>query len=210
MYDLKKMAAEFKKGDKVYVLREADDGEMGWSLDWHPDMDDMVGKSSTVQYIEGDGVVLEDDYNYPPFVLEKVTFNPFKKGDKVRCRGVKKWVDCDFTVMGVDDIYVYGMDHYEHHKNCTLIKPAKPQKKKWKLGCQEFDWKGNIFASKSVGVTRNQLKAIYEQVNSLFCPASWILNKSYILVFKDGYFWCEGHRLGDVDLLKEILEYKEN
>lgn len=206
MYDLKKMAAEFKEGDNVYVLREAKHKEWGWSNIWNKEMDHMVGQVGVVRGVSGDNVCIKN-YHYPPFVLEKIICaNPFKGGDIVEYKDSccqQQQGEVDLT----DALFVYLNHGRVRHQECTLI---KPKEKMWKLGCQEFEWGGNLFTSKVIGVTRNQLKAIYEQVNSLFCPASWILNKSYILVFKDGYFWCEGHRLGDVDLLKEILEYKGN
>lgn len=205
MYDLKKMAAEFKLGDNVYVLREAKHNEWGWSNTWNKEMDHMVGQVGVVKSVSGDNVQIKS-YHYPPFVLEKVTCgNPFKSGDIV------EYIDRYYKPQQAevdlkDDLFVYLKHARVRHQECTLI---KQKEKVWKLGCQEFEWEGNLFKSKSVNLTRNQLTAIYEQVNSVFCPASWKIVGREIF-FKSGTFWCEGHQLGDVDLLKEILECKEN
>lgn len=204
MYDLEKMASEFKPGDKVYVLRKADNREHGWSCNWHPDIDCMVRKTSKVSLIDGDSVILEDGYHYPPFVLEKITCeNPFKVGDKVRVRLPHKDFK-DLIVERVDDLFCFEGDRASRHKYCTLIK----SKKTWKLGCQTFSWDHDLFTSGTFNITRNQLKAIYDQLNSAFAPVAWEVG-GYDLTFMDRHFWCQGRDLGTQDTLREILEYKE-
>lgn len=71
-----------KVGDKVTVLREADDYEEGWGSVWVEEMDGMVGMNFKIQADRGeDGFELRQhkyDYHFPYFVLEKATKKPKK------------------------------------------------------------------------------------------------------------------------------------
>jgi hypothetical protein len=60
-------------GDKVKVIKTAKWLEQGWPLNWIPDeMDKNVGKVSYVKKVWDSGIGLQDNYQYPWFVLEKV------------------------------------------------------------------------------------------------------------------------------------------
>lgn len=205
MYDLKKMAAEFKPGDNVYVLRKAKHKEWGWSNIWNKEMDHMVGQVGVVKGVSCDSIHIKNFF-YPPFVLEKVTCgNPFKGGDIIEYKDrycKQQQAEVDLT----DDLFVYLKHIRVRHQECTLI---KQKEKVWKLGCQTFKWEGDLFTSGDFNITRNQLNAIYTQMNSAFIPLAWKVG-GYELLFMDSHFRCEGRDLGTYDTLKEILEYKEN
>lgn len=204
MYDLKKMAAEFNKGDKVYVLRAADHNEHGWNNQWTPEMNEMVGKIGIIEWVGQESVSLcGSNYSYPPFVLEKVTCeNPFQVGDEVRVRGAN-FDPYNIIVERVDDLFVFYGEKPRaiRHKYCTLVRTAK---KTWSLGCQTFHWEGDLFTSNKVSVSRNQLKAIYEQANSVCAPTSWRI-AGFPLILDEVGFGCDGQFLGTVDDLKAIL-----
>lgn len=64
-------------GDKVKVVRKANDNEMGWDNDWVEDMDGCVGKVLTI--IEDRGILgwrLDGGRCFPTFVLQKVDPSP--------------------------------------------------------------------------------------------------------------------------------------
>lgn len=62
-----------KVGDVVTVLRKAKKYECGWNTGWVDSMNWLVGKTAKVRGFDGDrGVVLEDGFCYPWFVLEVV------------------------------------------------------------------------------------------------------------------------------------------
>ncbi len=73
----------FKVGDKVKVLRKAENGENGWNNIWVPIMDKYIGKTCVVvdnKNENGFGLILQDDslrddirFSFPHFVLEKVS-----------------------------------------------------------------------------------------------------------------------------------------
>lgn len=64
-----------KKGDRVYIFRNARDHEAGWTNTWNPNMDLAVGKEGEViSRNHGSGGILIRvdgifDYFYPYFVL---------------------------------------------------------------------------------------------------------------------------------------------
>jgi len=71
-------------GDKVKVLRKAENNENGWSNNWLSEMNDNIGKIVNITDFEKFGVnVKESDYSYPYFVLEKVVdeYIPFDYND---------------------------------------------------------------------------------------------------------------------------------
>jgi hypothetical protein len=82
----------FQVGDKVKIVRKAQNHEKGWPAVWLEEMDNTVGKIGEI--IRGNyphfGPTVEIDgqqYFYPEFVLEPVetpSFTKFKIGDKVR------------------------------------------------------------------------------------------------------------------------------
>ena len=79
-YIILQEAFGIQKGDKVRVLRVADEHEMGWQNSWNPVMTKNVGKILSVIRISTCpeyGIVLDDKYAYPFFVLEIV-----KKGSE--------------------------------------------------------------------------------------------------------------------------------
>lgn len=66
-----------KVGDTVRVLRKAEDYENGWDNEWNNnEMDEAVGKTTTVERIDRNGIGLKNDrfkyLKYPFFVLEKL------------------------------------------------------------------------------------------------------------------------------------------
>jgi hypothetical protein len=68
--------SEFKFGDRVLVTRKAKNYENGWNNIWLEEMDNLVGKVSTVisfPLLENGGIRLENYYCYPEFVLVKVS-----------------------------------------------------------------------------------------------------------------------------------------
>ena len=83
-----------KVGDKVKILREAEDREKGWINSWVDDMYNRVGEVVTIQGADnGIGFSIEEDvYKYPYFILEKVVEPPkieFRHGDYGYYRGIK-------------------------------------------------------------------------------------------------------------------------
>ena len=71
---------DVKRGDKVWIVREADSYEDGWGCRWNPDMDKAVGNVGTVSDIlsrsRGCGIEVDvpdvGPFLYPYFVLKKV------------------------------------------------------------------------------------------------------------------------------------------
>ncbi len=91
------------KGDKVRIVRKADNNEGGWDNFWTPDMDEAVGKVGTVSCISTNwgALGIEVDvldvgpFSYPYFVLEKVKqkYVPFDLSkEEVRDFLKGKWV----------------------------------------------------------------------------------------------------------------------
>ncbi len=79
----------FKKGDKVEVVRVAQSNENGWGNSWEKPMDDAVGKIGVVEFYQPqqknvavhiEGLQL---YGYPEFILKAVNENKIKLGDTV-------------------------------------------------------------------------------------------------------------------------------
>lgn len=202
-------AKQFKAGDKVYVLRKADNYENGWDNEWVTEMDDLVGTVQIVNYCTPKGVQFNKSVcAFPPFVLEKiVTENPFKVGDNI-----KVWVrasggsyEVNRVVKDVDALFVLTDAGVRHrHQFCTLVKSAKKQ---WKLGCQTFSWEGDKFTSGIYFAKLSTLKTIYEQATSDFPPSSWVLHGAEItLDNKCFYYGKELTVLGNIKLLREILD----
>ena len=85
-YEAMQKECGIEVGDKVKVLREACDDEMGWDNAWLPEMSDAVGKI----YVVADahtycGIVIrlgkyDTRYRFPFFVLELV--EKFKKEEE--------------------------------------------------------------------------------------------------------------------------------
>lgn len=64
----------FKVGDKVKVLRSAEDFENGWDEEWVSRMDSSIGTEDVICADFGkNGFELKyAGFNYPYFVLEKI------------------------------------------------------------------------------------------------------------------------------------------
>lgn len=83
-YIKKQKAAGFKVGDRVKILCISDSNYRGWGNSWIPEMDEYVGKIGkiTCDY-SSSGLTVEvpglSRFNFPYFVLEKVTVAPKKK-----------------------------------------------------------------------------------------------------------------------------------
>lgn len=91
------------KGDKVRIVRKADDLEEGWESRWNPDMDEAVGKVGTVSCLYSNfsecGIEVDvldvGQFLYPYFVLEKVEpryvpFDLIREEDRAKLRGA--WI----------------------------------------------------------------------------------------------------------------------
>lgn len=61
-----------KVGDKVRIMRKAHDHENGWNNDWHPDMDEYIGRTGTIKRIADLKGVYIHGWEFPYFVLKKV------------------------------------------------------------------------------------------------------------------------------------------
>lgn len=72
----KHKASGLKVGDRVRVLRAAEDEEGGWDNVWAPEMDDWVGTVGEISEDKGDAGfrvdAMGDFWDFPYFVLEKV------------------------------------------------------------------------------------------------------------------------------------------
>lgn len=71
-----------KVGDRVRLLRVAEDHEAGWDNSWISDMTGHVGETGEITYIKGNvGVCVKFprgiEYHYPFFVLQKVARHVF-------------------------------------------------------------------------------------------------------------------------------------
>ena len=85
-YQIMSKESGINVGDIVKVVRKAQSEEMGWTGYWQPDMDDTIGNEYTVSDIIDGDYLLDDDWWFPFFVLEKVKsvkfvykFQPFDK-----------------------------------------------------------------------------------------------------------------------------------
>jgi hypothetical protein len=65
-------AANFKVGDKVRILRKAEDFELGWEWSWSSEKDKFVGKVVETDCVYPDGCVAAEGWVFPWFVLELV------------------------------------------------------------------------------------------------------------------------------------------
>jgi hypothetical protein len=65
-------ANNFKVGDKVKILRKADDSELGWGNGWSSEMDRFVGKVIEIERVYPSGSVGAEGWAFPWFVLELV------------------------------------------------------------------------------------------------------------------------------------------
>lgn len=102
-------ASGLKVGDYVRVVRKPEDHEAGWENAAPSCMSTRVGKVFRIAKDHGPhGFLLEDDWTYPYFVLEKTTQNHFLE-QQVRDSGLKvgdwvevtrAWSDSEFTSFG--------------------------------------------------------------------------------------------------------------
>lgn len=89
-------ANNLKPGDKVRILRTAEDNEDGWGAIWMSLMDETVGEIGTVIEVSNYSGICVDYWFYPYFVLEKtdeavyIPFNLSKQEDRYALRD--KWV----------------------------------------------------------------------------------------------------------------------
>ena len=66
-------------GNKVTVLRKAKSGELGWGCSWNSSMLRFVGNVYTVTNITREGILLNDTYYFPWYVLELTELTEKKK-----------------------------------------------------------------------------------------------------------------------------------
>ena len=60
-YSTLQRASGIKVGDTVKVMRKAKTYEMGWTTNWAPEMDKLVGeKFKVIAVNNGDGVLIKD------------------------------------------------------------------------------------------------------------------------------------------------------
>ena len=73
-----------KVGDRVKVLRKANNYELGWCNTWNLNMDKYIGKIYIIkEFFDNSGIVLGDEYfHFPFFVLEKVEEPKYQFKDK--------------------------------------------------------------------------------------------------------------------------------
>jgi len=57
-------------GDQLRITRRADPEERGWPNSWEPSMEESIGRTYQVDYIDKYGIWLEDGFAYPYFILE--------------------------------------------------------------------------------------------------------------------------------------------
>lgn len=67
-----------KAGDRVKILRNAKNYELGWTTIWNESMSKTVGSESTVIDLNKNGIHLYNGWHYPFFVLEKIENPPLK------------------------------------------------------------------------------------------------------------------------------------
>ena len=116
-------ASGLKVGDTVKVLRKASSFENGWNNSWVDKMNSNIGRIDKIRSIGGAaGIILESNiFNYPFFVLEKVT--PMPEPMEVLIDG--KWGKSEnleranpdeivgkYTMLGNDNKYNY-FTYYE-------------------------------------------------------------------------------------------------
>jgi len=68
-----------KVGNKVKVVRSAEDHEDGWSNTWPEQMDEMIGKELEITKLSFFGIQLDNRFSYPFFVLELMPGYPSDK-----------------------------------------------------------------------------------------------------------------------------------
>jgi hypothetical protein len=71
-YETLGKAAGFKVGDKVRVLRKANDYELGWCNGWSSEKDKYIGKVVEIDSVCFSGSVVIGSWVFPWFVLELV------------------------------------------------------------------------------------------------------------------------------------------
>ena len=72
-YLINHKASGLKEGDRVKIVRIAEDCQGGWENDWTFEMTNSVGDILTIIRDEStSGFLLKNRYSYPHFVLEKV------------------------------------------------------------------------------------------------------------------------------------------
>jgi hypothetical protein len=71
-YETLGKAANFKVGDKVKILRKADDYELGWGWGWLSLKDKYVGKVVEIKEVDRGGDITAEGYIFPWFILELV------------------------------------------------------------------------------------------------------------------------------------------
>lgn len=103
----KQKACGLKVGDKVKVLRKAEDDENGWEAWWLPEMDNFIGNTfEIIDECKAEGFVLIDNYtkenfSFPYFVLEKAEKEIF----------FSEWVECNLT-------WSHAYDEETEEENC--------------------------------------------------------------------------------------------
>ncbi len=96
--------ANFQTGDEVLIKRIARDYEKGWGNVWSFDMDRQVGKILIVGDSQGPyGIHLNDNFNYPYFVLQKIK--------EVKC---PEYIKVGAIILKNDKYYI--IEHIENNK----------------------------------------------------------------------------------------------
>lgn len=109
-------ACGLEVGDRVKVLRIAEDHEDGWTNSWVNEMNPMVGKIHTITSInEYGGISLSGglgNFGFPFFVLKKIlpARPEFLSADKTWTGSLNLQEDIDdYQILGQDSEYVYSL-----------------------------------------------------------------------------------------------------
>jgi hypothetical protein len=95
-------AINFKVGDKVRILRKADNFELGWGNNWSSKMDKYIGKVIEIGKVFPCGCIKVDGWTFPWFVLELV--EPVSEKHTITIDGKSTEVD-DKTYQKVKNLF---------------------------------------------------------------------------------------------------------
>ena len=141
----------FKVGDKVRVVKKVEQ-ENGWRNSWVDDMDELLGKTFTINMIDESGIFFEDShYEFPPSSLELVTEEPQSVNQKRHKHAdvIHAWAEgADIEVFNPNTCEWVHTDAHDFNRNYEYrIKPKEP------------DWWENI-PEHGILVRRNHSRSI--------------------------------------------------
>lgn len=119
-YKTLQKASGIKVGDTVRVLRRALSYEMGWGTNWVSDMSKYIGRDFKVSRVhDTDGVLLNDKWLFPFFVLEVVKSKP---------AFVKVKLNDEYTAEVYSDKIVVGCQTFDTSIARNLLKAVDKMK----------------------------------------------------------------------------------